>query len=57
MRRQVLLLPTSVERNLRFWSFFDVLNAEEFTISREKAPYLMSAGREPNAACSNQNFS
>jgi hypothetical protein len=57
MQKQVLLLPTSADRNLRFWSFFDVLNAKEFTIWRKKAPNLMSAGREPNATCSNQNFS
>jgi hypothetical protein len=47
----------STERNLSCWIFFDFVNTEVFAISREKAPNLMSVGREPNAACSNQDFS
>jgi hypothetical protein len=53
----VLLLAGGIERNLSFWSFSDFLNGKVLAISREKSPNLLSTGREPNATCSNQDFS
>ncbi len=53
----VLLLISGIKSNLCCWGFFDFLNAKVLSISREKSPNLLSAGREPNATCSNQDLS
>jgi hypothetical protein len=53
----ILLLIRGIENNLGCWRFFDFLNTEVFAIPRKKSPNLLSAGREPNATCSNQDFS
>ena len=53
----VLLLTRGIESSLSCWSFLDFLDAEVLAIPREKSPNLLSAGREPNATCSNQDFS
>ena len=52
----VLLLISGIKSNLCCWGFFDFLNAQVFAIPGEKPPNLLSAGREPNTTCSNQDL-
>jgi len=56
LRLTVLLLISGIKSNLRCRSFFDFLNAQVFAIPGEKPPNLLSAGREPNTTCSNEDL-